>query len=258
MAWDLVCWFGEPTNIQNKLEIIRNYALRYSILGRWDQILKSQQCPARYRNGCANKLFVHGPIGEEGRRVIRYYLVCRPDNEQMSTENEKYCNFNVSINHWWKLTFRIVRMTEYFWVSMKDSSMTRMAILTSSSMTCSRKWSLACASAIRIILSMWRTVIGMLPVAYDAMQWRIKKENKSNQTKPYHWLSSEIAVHTRNLILVDLMQLWMYFFTSVCDVFSQEILRNFFDTGKIGIVHVDRIVFHLIREYQCMTIWWFF
>lgn len=71
-------------------------------------------------------------------------------------------------------------MTEYFWVSMKDSSMTRMAMLTSSSITYSRKWSLACASAIRIILSMWRTVIGMLPVAYAAMKARHKLQ--SNET----------------------------------------------------------------------------
>ena len=55
-------------------------------------------------------------------------------------------------------------MTEYFWVSMKLSSMTLMAMSTSSLCTYSRRCMRAWASAMRMIDSMWRTVIGILPV----------------------------------------------------------------------------------------------
>ena len=102
-------------------------------------------------------------------------------------------------------TFRIVRMTEYFWVSMKDSNITRMAMLTSSSITYSRKWSLACASANRIMLSIWRTVIGMLPVAYIYKNLYILYITKNLRQETYHRFSSEIAIHASDFVLIDLM-----------------------------------------------------
>lgn len=66
------------------------------------------------------------------------------------------------------LTVRIFFITLNFWASMKLSSSTRMAMLTSLSCTDSLKCILAWASDIRIILSMCRTVIGRLPVDIDS------------------------------------------------------------------------------------------
>ena len=53
--------------------------------------------------------------------------------------------------------------------------MTLIAMFTSSSVTYSLRCILACASAIRIIDSMWRTVIGMEPVAYKTKQDKTKQ-----------------------------------------------------------------------------------
>lgn len=64
-------------------------------------------------------------------------------------------------------TFLIFLITENFWVSIKLSSMTLMAMLTSSSVTYSLRCIFAWASAIRIIDSMCRTVMGIEPVAYE-------------------------------------------------------------------------------------------
>ena len=71
-------------------------------------------------------------------------------------------------------TFLIFLMTENFCVSIKLSNMTLIAMFTSSSVTYSLRCILACASAIRIIDSMWRTVIGMEPVAYKTKQDKTK------------------------------------------------------------------------------------
>lgn len=84
------------------------------------------------------------------------------------------------------ITFFMFLITEYFWVSIKLSSITRIAILTSSSCTYSRKCIRACASAIRIIDSICRTVIGILPVIWQKrhvcsyfleQQLRLKRQN---------------------------------------------------------------------------------
>lgn len=60
---------------------------------------------------------------------------------------------------------RIALATLSFWAEMKVSRRTRMARLMSSSRTCSRRCILAFASAIRIMLSKWRTVMGTDPGA---------------------------------------------------------------------------------------------
>ncbi len=51
--------------------------------------------------------------------------------------------------------------TPYFWVPMKDLIMTLTAAFTSSSLTYSRRCIAACASDMRMMLSMWRTATGM-------------------------------------------------------------------------------------------------
>ena len=74
-------------------------------------------------------------------------------------------------------TFLIFLITENFWVSMKLSSMTLIAMLTSSSVTYSRRCILAWASAILIMDSICRTVMGMEPVACRYYKNRIHVTN---------------------------------------------------------------------------------
>lgn len=58
-------------------------------------------------------------------------------------------------------SLRSARMALYFWLCTKLSSMTRMAASASMSSTWSLNRMRACASAMRMMLSMWRTAIGM-------------------------------------------------------------------------------------------------
>ena len=60
-------------------------------------------------------------------------------------------------------------ITENFWVSIKLSNMTLIAMLTSSSVTYSLRCIFACPSAILIMDSICRTVIGIEPVAWKRL-----------------------------------------------------------------------------------------
>ena len=87
-------------------------------------------------------------------------------------------------------TLRIFLMTENFCVSIKLSSITRMAMLTSSSVTYSRRCIFACASAIRIMDSIWRTVMGIEPVAFKKQK---KNKNTHTWSKTLHYLMRTIV-----------------------------------------------------------------
>ena len=85
---------------------------------------------------------------------------------------------------------------------MKLSSITLMAMLTSSSVTYSLKCILACASAIRIIDSMWRTVIGIEPVACG-------EQHSTEQTTPALWFC--LAKLSQNHDLVRILPKMLFF-----------------------------------------------
>lgn len=124
-------------------------------------------------------------------------------------------------------------MTEYFWVSTKLSSINLIARLRSSSSTFSRKCIFALASAIRIILSMWRTVIGRLPVACGKIS--IVKSPISSylcfiwlemmfQKLSYQTFLSQLAVQLGNLVIIDVRYFWMNILPGINNVLLQQVL----------------------------------
>jgi len=112
-----------------------------------------------------------------GRRAVcAYWLIgpgsalgfrCRPGRGHIVAAARLQLVSIKSVRVWVNCvdTFLILFMMLNFCVEMKLSSTMRIAMLTSSSLTYSRRCMRACASDMRIIDSMCRTVIGILPVA---------------------------------------------------------------------------------------------
>jgi hypothetical protein len=71
--------------------------------------------------------------------------------------------------------------------------MTRIATLTSSCVTLSRRCMRACASLIRIMLSRWRTAMGRPPLRYDSLRSRAYTCCR---------LPNSLCMHTKQLTVV--------------------------------------------------------
>ncbi len=107
----------------------------------------SRWCPAGLRNGCADTRPARKPAASGRRATARCCLVWMPDTVQTSEKcnkfefsyqrNEDQTEFTrlAQIDIIRLLTFRMLLITLNFCVSMKLSSMTRIAMFTSSSST---------------------------------------------------------------------------------------------------------------------------
>ena len=94
------------------------------------------------------------------------------------------------------LTLRMFLITAYFCVSMKLSSMTRMAMSTSSPCTYSLRCMRALASAILMIDSTCRTVMGILPVrcmkGHTEGMRDNKRDNRKVRVRCVEWLERKV------------------------------------------------------------------
>lgn len=133
---------------------------------------KWQPLGVHTQSGTLSQAKIKGQIPISAK-IRGWHVPLAPLNLLWSTDQlSQWSHIHIQLS----LTFLILRMMLYFWVSIKLSSMTRIAMLTSSSFTYSRRCILAWASDIRITDSMWRTVMGILPVAC------VKKETNTNIT----------------------------------------------------------------------------
>ena len=94
-------------------------------------------------------------------------------------------------------------------------------MLTSSSRTKSRRCMRACASDMRMMDSMWRTVMGMLPVAIDS-----RRSSPYNEAICCASARRDGRGEWADLILVDLLQLGEHVGLGVQNIFAQKVLRK--------------------------------